>query len=170
MIAAKPIANLSAELTACRNLLAALAGPAITMSVDCQRGAQPVNLSGEELIRMLVNLVKNATEAMPNGGRIQISLRECPTAPGEAPWLLLTVEDNGPGIPHDALERIFETGYTTRMNAAGAYYSEDRSGARRGMGLSIARSLVEAAGGRMHAANRDPSGACFQIELPVSTF
>jgi signal transduction histidine kinase len=170
MIAAKPIANLSTELTACRNLLAALAGPAITLSVDCQRGAQPVNLSGEELIRMLVNLVKNATEAMPNGGRIQISLRECPTAPGEAPWLLLTVEDNGPGIPHDALERIFETGYTTRMNAAGAYYSEDRSGARRGMGLSIARSLVEAAGGRMHAANRDPSGACFQIELPVSTF
>ena len=58
----------------------------------------PVRMSGEDLTRILVNLVKNAVEAMPAGGRIQLSLRESPTEPGADPWLTLNVEDNGPGI------------------------------------------------------------------------
>jgi len=168
-IAATPIANLAGEVIACGNLLAALAGPAIALSVTCKRGELPVRLTGEDLTRLLVNLVKNAAEAMPSGGRIQISLRESPTAPGVAPWVLLTVEDNGPGIAQHALECIFENGYTTRTSVAGAQDGGERAAARRGMGLAIARALVEAAGGRIHAANRDPMGACFQVELPVRT-
>ena len=75
MMPAEPIENLARELLANRNLLAALAGPAIALTVDAEGGARPVRLTGEDLTRVLVNLVKNAAEAMPAGGTIQLRLR-----------------------------------------------------------------------------------------------
>jgi len=65
----EPIDNLAAELVANRNLLSALAGPSIALTVDAEGGALPVRLTGEELTRILVNLVKNAAEALPATGR-----------------------------------------------------------------------------------------------------
>jgi signal transduction histidine kinase len=158
-----PIENLAAELLANRNLLAALAGPSVALTVDTDGGARPVQLCGEDFTRILVNLIKNAAEAMPTGGRIHLSLREVWSEPGTTSWLTLNVEDNGPGVPTEAEEKIFEAGYTTRLAPGSAAWSA----AHRGLGLSITRSIVEAAGGRIHAANRDPMGVCFQIELPV---
>ena len=128
-----------------------------------------MRLTGEDLTRILVNLVKNAAEAMRAGGWIHLGLSERTNPPGDGPdansTVLLTVEDNGPGFPGNDLDQFFDSGYTTR--------GSDPSGngswpaAHRGLGLSITRSIVEAAGGRIHAANRAPSGACLQIELPV---
>lgn len=164
-----PVGNLSEELRSNRNLLAALAGPSISVTVDTERGELPVSLAGEDLTRILVNLVKNSVEAMVVGGRIRLALRESLAEPGADPWLTLNVEDNGPGIPREALESIFEAGYTTRSKADAANGKGGWRCEHRGLGLSITRSIVEAAGGRIHAANRDPSGACFQIELPVRT-
>jgi signal transduction histidine kinase len=163
LMPAAPVGNLAGELMANRNLLSALAGPAIALTMDVEGGAQPVRLNGEDLTRALVNLVKNATEAMPSGGRIAISLREFEAGSEHAPWLLLAIEDNGQGIPHNALEKIFDSGYTTRANGGSGLYPAFH----RGLGLSITRSIVEAGGGRIHAAHRAPSGACFHIELPV---
>jgi signal transduction histidine kinase len=162
-----PIGNLAEELLANRNLMAALAGPPIALTVDVQGGAQPVRLTGEDLTRVLVNLVKNASEAMPAGGLIQVGLRARPAAAGTPGELALTVEDNGPGIPEAALEKIFASGYTTRSQGDAA--NGGWAAAHRGLGLSITRSIVEAAGGRIHAANRAPSGARFEISLPVRT-
>jgi signal transduction histidine kinase len=160
-----PISSLAVEILANHHLLAALAGPAITLTVDVNGGARPVSMTGEGLTRVLVNLVKNATEAMPSGGRIQIGLRELAAGCGAADVLTLTVEDNGPGIPEQALQTIFESGYTTRgKGAAGA---GSWAAPHRGLGLNIARSIVEAAGGRIMALNRPQGGARFEIELPV---
>lgn len=159
------IRDLAWELESNRNLLAALAGPRISVVVETEGGSYPVRLSSEDLTRILVNLVKNAVEAMPEGGRLHFSLRESPAAPGEEPMLLLDVEDNGPGVPRDDNERIFEPGFTTRgrdMRSKDGWQTDHR-----GLGLSITRSIIEAAGGRIHAANRDPMGLCFEIELPV---
>lgn len=164
LLPALPIANLAAELRANRNLLAALAGPSIELTVETQGGALPVSLTGEDLTRLLVNLVKNAAEAMPHGGRIRLCLRERATGGGVAPYLVLAVEDDGPGIPEDALEKIFASGYTTRAQAASA---SGWSPIHRGLGLAIVRSIVEAAGGRMTAANRPQGGASFTLEMPV---
>jgi signal transduction histidine kinase len=177
LLPALPISNLAAELLANRNLLAALAGPAIVLTVEADGGAQPVRLTGEDLTRLLVNLVKNAAEAMPDARtetrtqnrRIHIGLRE--TAQGPAPFLALTVEDNGPGIAEGALDRIFSSGYTSRgkraepnaETAPGAGWPQNH----RGLGLAIVRSIVEGAGGRITASNRTPKGACFTLELPV---
>jgi signal transduction histidine kinase len=166
LMPAEPIDNLAAELLANRNLLAALAGPSIALTVDIEGGALAVRLTGEDLTRILVNLVKNAAEAMPEGGRIQLGLHELPAGAGASTQsLLLTVEDNGPGIPRKALEKIFDSGYTTRSN--GAVSRGGWPASHRGLGLSITRSIVEAAGGRIHAANRAPAGARFEIELLV---
>jgi signal transduction histidine kinase len=170
LMPAEPIKDLAGELTANRNLLAALAGASIDLTLDVEGGARPVRMTGEDLTRILVNLVKNAAEAMPDGGRIQLGLRAQPAAEKAAEALNLTVEDNGPGIPRKALERIFDSGYTTRGpegSASAAFRQNGWPATHRGLGLSITRSIVEAAGGRIHAANRAPTGARFEIELPV---
>jgi signal transduction histidine kinase len=177
LMPAEPVDNLAGELLANRNLLAALAGPSIALTVEAEGGALPVRLNGEDLTRILVNLVKNAAEAMPAGGRIQISLRESAASGNSAerassaswelaaaPWLTLTVEDNGPGIPRRAMDRIFDSGFTTR---SGASAPGGWPAPHRGLGLSITRSIVEAAGGSIHAANRTQNGARFEIGLPV---
>jgi signal transduction histidine kinase len=165
LMPAAPIESLAAELLASHNLLAALAGPAIVLTVDVEGGARPVRLTGEDLTRVLVNLVKNSAEAMPAGGRIQIELHEQPAAAGAAEALALTIADNGPGIPEGARDQIFASGYTTRGNGAEA--GRGWPVIHRGLGLSITRSIVEAAGGRVLAANRAQGGARFEIELPV---
>jgi signal transduction histidine kinase len=163
LLPAVPIDNLAAELMANRNLLAALAGPSIALTVNAESGALPVRLTGEDLTRVLVNLVKNAAEAMSAGGRIQMSLRER-AQDGETPELLLAIEDSGPGIPARVLDKIFEAGFSTQAaSSAGRGWPV----AHRGLGLSISRSIIEAAGGRIEARNRQPSGARFEIELPV---
>jgi signal transduction histidine kinase len=162
---AAPIENMAEEVIANRNLLAALAGPSIAVTVDTEGSAQPVWLTGEDLTRLLVNLVKNAAEAMPSGGRIQLGLREAAVEPGKAIRLILTIEDNGPGIPSKTLERIFDSGYTSHPQGASA--KDGWPAAHRGLGLAITRSIVEGAGGSIHAVSRIPSGARFEIELPV---
>jgi signal transduction histidine kinase len=103
---------------------------------------------------------------MPGGGRIAIALNEHAAGSGTSASMLLSVEDNGPGIEAETLESIFTSGYTTRIG-------EGAGDARwpfhhRGLGLAITRSIVEAAGGRITAQNREQGGARFEIELPVS--
>lgn len=164
LLPALPIANLAAELMANRNMLSALAGTSIALTMDAQGGALPVRLTGEDLTRLLVNLVKNASEALPGGGRIHVGLREHAAQAGAAACLVLTVDDNGPGIPEEALEKIFTSGYTTR--AAGSP-GENWPVNHRGLGLAITRSIVEASGGRIWARNLQRGGARIEIELPV---
>lgn len=183
------IDNLALELRANRDLLAALAGPSVSVTVNIQGGALPVGLTGEDLTRVLVNLVKNSAEAMPAGGRVAFGLHEFHSGAEQAPRLVLTLEDNGPGIPRGALDAIFAAGYTTRdgsdsgvsdpvpgnspgnpvrgHTAGGFGANRGRATAHRGLGLSITRSIVEAAGGSMHAVRPAATGARFEIELPV---
>jgi signal transduction histidine kinase len=102
---------------------------------------------------------------MPSSGRIHIGLREEPPAKGTAACLLLTVEDNGPGIPLDSLETIFASGYTSHGMSDGSHGNWTLS--HRGLGLTITRSIVEGAGGRITAGNREHGGTRFALELPV---
>ncbi len=169
LLPALPVANLAAELLGNRNLLSALAGPSIGLTIDADGGARCVPLTGEDLTRVLVNLVKNAAEAMPAGGRIHIGLSERAAAEGSAACAVLKIEDSGPGISEEALQKIFTSGYTTHGKGDG---KDGRASggwplSHRGLGLAIARSIVETAGGRISAANREQGGARFEIELPV---
>ncbi len=71
------------------------------------------------------------------------------------------IEDEGPGIPPENLESIFERFYTERPNEHGF-------GKNSGLGLSIARQIVVNTGGRIWAENRDGGGARFIVELPLA--
>ncbi len=165
LMPAVPIENMALELLANHNLLAALAGAGIAVTVDVSGADKAVRLTGEDLTRVLVNLVKNAAEAMPNGGSIHISLSELPAVEGAQDALQLTIEDSGAGIPAESLESIFASGYTTR--AKGSANGGSWAAAHRGLGLAITRSIVEAAGGRVRLTSQAPAGARFEVELPL---
>jgi signal transduction histidine kinase len=119
---------------------------------------EPVTVTGdEERLRQLVgNLVQNAlrhASARPGAVRVCVQRR--------APDVLLTVEDDGPGIPPEALERVFDR-----------FYRVDRGRARAqggsGLGLAIVRHIADVHGGRVWAENRtDASGARLNVRLPA---
>jgi signal transduction histidine kinase len=118
----------------------------------------PVTVVGdEERLRQLVgNLVENALRhgsGQPGAVRIRVSRRP--------PNVLLEVADDGPGIPPDALDRVFDRFYRVDRGRSRAH-----GGA--GLGLSIVRHVADAHGGRVWATNRtDGSGARFSVELPA---
>jgi signal transduction histidine kinase len=79
------------------------------------------------------------------------------------PTVLVTVEDSGPGIPTEFLERVFDAGFTTREK--GKSWPDSL---HRGLGLSIVRQLVETAGGTVRALTSPTNGARLEIELPLT--
>jgi signal transduction histidine kinase len=158
------IEDLREELLASRDLLAALAGPSISVTVNACRGAWSVQMSSESLIRALVNMIKNSAESIRGWGSVTVNLDERRGPDGAVDSLVLSLEDTGSGIPEGMLEVVFEPGFTTRADERpdGGWVS-----GHKGLGLSITRSIVEAAGGTMHAEARQPNGTRFVIELPV---
>jgi two-component system NtrC family sensor kinase len=107
------------------------------------------------LHQVFLNMIMNAEHAIAStghGGRIEIT-----TAVGPAgDRIVATVRDNGPGIPADALPRIFEPFYTTKEVGKGT-----------GLGLAIAYGIVLEHGGLIVAANHNSGGAMFTVELPA---
>lgn len=102
----------------------------------------------------LFNLIDNAAKYAPETTLIEISGRL------EGGSVLLGVSDEGPGIPVDDVERIFDSFYRVRKG--------DHVRAGTGLGLAICRGFIEAMGGSIHAANRpDRSGAIFTIRMPI---
>lgn len=190
--AESPIEDLAESVRHLGNLLSAIAGPVIELQIATLPCGGPLRLSEESLTRILVNLVRNAADAMPTGGRIRITTQrsggqsflwtvdqeellseeEAARMWGEivlgkdecAPEVLLTVEDDGPGIPAEFRERVFEAGFSTRQ--AGRAWPE---APHHGLGLNIVRTLVETAGGRVRAAASPRGGARMEIELPITT-
>ncbi|MGM0585087.1 MAG: stimulus-sensing domain-containing protein [Pseudomonadota bacterium] len=111
------------------------------------------------LAQVFVNLLHNALSFSPQGGEIRLA-----AARGADGRVRVTVEDEGPGIPEDALEAIFERLYSQRPDP-------EAFGNHSGLGLSISRQIVEAHGGTIRAENIRPActprrGARFVVELP----
>lgn len=102
------------------------------------------------------NLIDNAISFSPPGGIITVSVRREPR------HVVFSVADEGPGIPAENLESIFDRFYSERP-------SSEAFGLHSGLGLSIARQIVQSLGGRIHAENRDDgvTGARFVVRLPL---
>jgi len=113
----------------------------------------PVRGDRVQLQQVVLNLILNAVEAMSSieeGAReLSISSRQ-----GQTSDLLVAVQDSGPGIDLERIERVFAPFYTTKTNGIG-------------MGLSICRSIIAAHGGRLWAEANQPRGATFQFTLPL---
>jgi signal transduction histidine kinase len=116
---------------------------------------QPLIVKGDrvQLEQVILNLVANAIDALAEAGtdnrgvKVRIRLLDEDTAE-------LSVSDDGPGVRPDILKQIFEPFFTTKDGGMG-------------MGLAIARTIVEAHGGRLSAENRANGGAIFRLTLPV---
>lgn len=104
------------------------------------------------------NLIDNARSFSPQGGRVSVSYRQ--GGDRSKPMARILIEDNGPGVPADKLEKIFERFYTDRP--AGAAFGNNS-----GLGLSIVAQIAETHGGRVYAENRSTGGARFVVELPA---
>jgi signal transduction histidine kinase len=120
-----------------------------------QSGLPAVRSDRQRLSQVLLNLVRNAITYTPTGGIVSLGLR-C----AEGDRLLLTVADTGSGIAPDDLERVFERFYRTDASRA-------RSSGGFGLGLAIARDLVEAMGGTITVESVVGEGSCFQVSLPI---
>ena len=111
--------------------------------------------------QVIRNLVENARSFSPAGGEVTVTLASISSARG--PVVRLTVEDQGPGIPPDKLEKIFQRFYTDRPVGA-------KFGNNSGLGLSIVRQIAETHRGQVWAENRmvdgKIAGARFVVELP----
>ena len=122
------------------------------VEVDIPADLPPVELDYVEIDQVLSNLIENATKYVPMGKEIRIAARR---SGGE---LQVEVADRGPGISQDALRRLFEP-----------FYREDARRRQKGsgLGLAVAKGLVEAHGGRIWAENRAGGGARFVFTLPA---
>jgi len=118
------------------------------LSLD-MRYAHSVELLGDphKVKTMLMNLVRNAIEASPPGGTVEVM------AKSDEQRVRLAVLDRGPGLCEELLTRAMEPGVTTKPDGSG-------------MGLSIVRALAEQHAGTLKLCNRDGGGLVAEIELP----
>jgi two-component system sensor histidine kinase ChvG len=111
-----------------------------------------VHASSERLGQVVDNVLSNAVSFSPSPGVVVVTLA-C-----EGPRARIVVDDEGPGIPAGHLERVFDRFFS--------YRPADRGREHVGLGLAIARQIVESYGGTIGASNRETGGARFVIELP----
>jgi signal transduction histidine kinase len=123
-----------------------------------QPGLPPLLADRQRLSQVLLNLVRNAITYTPPGGIVSIALRRA-----DHDRLLLTVADTGSGIAPADLQRVFERFY--RADASRA-----RSSGGFGLGLAIARDLVEAMGGTITAESVVGEGTSFHVWLPLASY
>jgi two-component system, cell cycle sensor histidine kinase and response regulator CckA len=147
------------------HLLNRLVGEKITLALSHDPDLRLVRADKRQLEQVLMNLVVNARDAMPAGGTITISTEaRHVTAPLErdravvppGDYVVVTVTDEGSGIPRDKLPKIFEPFFTTK-----------RLGEGTGLGLSTAYGIVKQTGGYIFADSIPGSGSTFTIMLPA---
>ncbi|WP_299965746.1 ATP-binding protein [uncultured Roseobacter sp.] len=151
-----------ADLT---HLLNRLVGEKITLTLSHDPVLEPIRADKRQLEQVLMNLVVNARDAMPQGGQIRI-VTECSdlaetlerdrvkVPPGR--YVTVQVSDDGVGIPSDKLQKVFEPFFTTK-----------RTGEGTGLGLSTAYGIVKQTGGYIFVDSTVGTGTCFSLYFPV---
>jgi len=122
----------------------------VNLSVTGEGGRVPPALFDEAQLRQaLLNLLRNAREAMPSGGAIDVGVR------AEGMSVVVTVDDRGSGISEEIRARVFDPFFSTK-------------GEGTGLGLAITRQIVEAHGGTIACTPREGGGTSFRIALPIA--
>jgi len=116
-------------------------------------------INGNQIQQVLLNLLINARQAMPTGGRLIIKL----AYDAEHEMIELVVRDNGCGIPPDVLPKIFDSFFSTKNGPD----SSGKGGT--GLGLSMCREIIEAHRGRIRVDSAPGKGTMFTIKLPAAT-
>ncbi len=148
-----------------------LQGEGVAVTLALSEAGALYRVAGREgpLGQVFRNLIDNARSFSPPGGGVRVRLS--PVRRDGQSLVVAEVDDEGPGVPADNLESIFNRFYTNRPK--GLAPGGSAFGGHSGLGLSIARQIVEAHGGRLSAANRLAAdggieGARFRVELPAA--
>jgi signal transduction histidine kinase len=124
-------------------------------------GIDPVWMAPDKISRVLRNLVENALRYTPAGGRVELQAQ-----PAEGSTVRVTVRDTGAGIPPGDLERVFDRFYRGDAARTRGAAGEGTVGSGAGLGLAIAKGVVEAHGGRIWAESAPGHGTAVIFELP----
>ena len=125
----------------------------ITIETDLHKGIPYIRISPSELQQVILNLINNAIDAMEKtGGKIKIETKPSAIKKNN---LVISVEDNGPGIPKDSLGRIFDPFFTTKAVGKGT-----------GLGLSICYGIIQKMGGKIDVHSQVGAGTKFRIWIP----
>lgn len=124
----------------------------IEVRSDLASDLPPVVVDAGRLQQVVLNLLTNARDAMPDGGELTLATREA-LGKGRR-WVELRIEDSGAGIPPDDIERLFEPFYSTKAAGLGT-----------GLGLYVCHCIVRSHGGRLWAENRPEGGAALVVRL-----
>ena len=116
---------------------------------DFDPEAPAVFVIEDHLMQVVLNLLINAVDAMPDGGSLRIEIKPAGN------FVALRIRDTGVGMQHDVLGRCFEPLFTTKDKGKGT-----------GLGLSIARDILEAAGGRIELHSAPGRGTIVVVTLP----
>ncbi len=115
-------------------------------------------VNGNQIQQILINLLINARQAMPNGGRIALKLMH----DADSDMIDLVVRDSGCGMPQEVLTKIFDSYFTTKTGP-------DASGkGGTGLGLSLCKEIIEAHHGRIRVESAPGKGTCFTLKLPTA--
>lgn len=127
----------------------------VTVSLEAKEDRYPVYFDGREMKRVIDNLFTNTVRYREHGAsEVKISLEK----ERQGTWIRLTFTDDGPGVPEESLDRIFETFY--RADSARSH-----AGKGSGIGLAVVKEIISGHGGNVHAENRQ--GLSIVIQLPA---
>lgn len=123
---------------------------------DIQSGVWAM-ANSSQIQQILMNLIVNARQAMGEGGRLRLIIRDNP----QDGWAEISVGDSGCGIPNDKLQKIFDPFFTTKK-------ADARGQGGTGIGLSVCRKIIEAHKGRIRVESEVGKGTMFTLKLPRS--
>ena len=153
------VVDLEGTIRDVETLLLRVLGEHVTLMFHPSLEPLHVLIDPTELEQVVLNLVVNARDALPEGGRIEITTRRETRSLAEAgeakeSWAVLEVRDEGEGMGPDVMSRVFEPFFTTKEVGEGT-----------GLGLAVVHGIVEQSGGRIEVESEPGRGTCFRVYL-----
>lgn len=137
----------------------------VSLVLNVPEDVRPINANASQILQVLLNLCVNARDAMPNGGTLTISIAEVDLTESSekslmivpGPYVCLTVNDTGTGIPKKIIDNVFSSFFTTKAEGKGS-----------GLGLASVRTIVDSHGGFVEVDSEENIGTTFSVFLPAS--
>jgi len=131
-----------------------------TIEILWEEEAQEIYVMADaaQLKQLMLNLVMNAMQAMPNGGRLRIDLNVRPQSlgsPGEKDWVVISIADTGCGIPPEAMDRVFDPFFTTKPGGTG-------------LGLSTCYAIAKQHNGDIEISSQENEGTTVNVRIPLA--